>query len=126
MTYLSYLSVALGGAVGAMLRYGLSGWVQSATGFAFPFGTLAVNILGSFVLGAAMQLGTGRFLLSVETRLLITTGFCGSLTTFSTFSYETLVLLEDQQWQSAAGNILLNVVVCLTAAYLGIVTARLL
>ena len=123
---MSYLVVAVGGAVGAMLRYGLSGWVQSASGFTFPFGTLAVNILGSLVLGAVMQLATDRFLFSPEARLFITTGFCGSLTTFSTFSYETLLLLEDQQWQAAAGNILLNVVVCLMAAYLGIVAARML
>jgi CrcB protein len=122
---MTYLSVALGGALGAMLRYGLSGWVQLATGWVLPVGTLAVNILGSFLIGALLQISTDRFLVAPETRLLLVTGFCGGLTTFSTFSYETLVLLEDQQWTAAAGNVLLSVTVCLVATYLGIIAARL-
>lgn len=121
---MSYLSVALGGALGAMLRYGLSGWLHNATGWVFPVGTLAVNVLGSAIIGGVLQLSTERFLVPVELRLLLTTGFCGSLTTFSTFSYETLALLEEQQWAAAAGNIVLNVVLCAVAAYLGVLAAR--
>lgn len=121
---MTYLSVALGGAAGAVLRYGLSGWLHGLTGLLFPIGTLAVNALGSLLIGVLLQLGTERFLFSVETRLLLTTGFCGGLTTFSTFSYETLALLEEQQWGAAAGNVVLNVGVCLAATYGGIVLAR--
>ncbi len=123
---MTYLAVALGGALGALARYGLSGWVHTLTGALFPLGTLAVNAVGSFLIGMALQAATGRFLWSLETRLFLTTGFCGGLTTFSTFSYETLALMEDQQWLAAGGNVLLNVALCLAAAYLGLVTARLL
>ncbi len=119
-----YLSIALGGAAGAMARYALSGWVQSAAGTLFPLGTLAVNVVGSFLLGFILQLSTGRFLVAPETRLFLTTGLCGSLTTFSTFSYETLALLEDQQWGAAGANTLLNLVVCLAAVFAGQVAAR--
>ena len=121
---MTYLSVALGGALGAMLRYGLTGWLQAVTGAVFPVGTLAVNVIGSLIIGALLELGTGRFLMSVETRLLLTTGFCGGLTTFSTFSYETLVLLQGRQWLEAVGNLLLNAIVCIVAAWLGVVLAR--
>lgn len=123
---MTYLAVALGGAIGAVARYGISGWVHGLTGAFFPVGTLAVNIAGSFIIGLILQAATGRFLWSLETRLLLTTGFCGGLTTFSTFSYETLLLLQDQQWLAAGGNTLLNVVICLGAAYLGLVVGRLL
>ncbi|HEX9843174.1 MAG TPA: fluoride efflux transporter CrcB [bacterium] len=121
---MTYLSVAVGGALGAMLRYGLSGWLHTLTGMVFPIGTLAVNVLGSLIIGAVLELSTGRFLLSVEVRLLLTTGFCGGLTTFSTFSYETLELLQGRQWLEAAGNLLLNAVVSIAAAWLGVLLAR--
>lgn len=123
---MAYLAVALGGALGAVARYGLSGWVQHLTGGFFPYGTLAVNVLGSFIIGLALQMATGRFVWSLEARLLLTTGFCGALTTFSTFSYETLALLEDQQWLAAGGNTLLNVLVCLAATWLGLAAGRLI
>lgn len=120
-----YLSIALGGALGAVLRYWLSGVMQALTGSALPVGTLTVNALGSFILGAVMLWSTERFLIPVETRLLLTTGLCGSLTTFSTFSYETLMLIGDQQWGAAAGNVALNAAICLGAVALGVVAARL-
>ena len=121
---MNFLSVALGGAMGAMLRYGLSGWLHTLTGAVFPVGTLAVNIIGSAVIGLVLQLSTERFLMPAELRLLLTTGLCGGLTTFSTFSYETLALLQAQQWLAAAGNVALNVVLCGLAVYLGMVVAR--
>ena len=121
---MTYLAVALGGALGAMARYGISGWVHGATGTVFPLGTLLVNIIGSFVIGIVLQVSTDRFVVSPEMRLFLTTGFCGGLTTFSTFSYETLRLIEDQQWAAAGGNTLLNVVLCLGAVFLGVVVAR--
>jgi len=123
---MNWVAVAVGGALGAVLRYGLSGWVQGVTGAFFPWGTLAVNVLGSFILGAGLHLGTERFLFSTEARLLLTTGFCGSLTTFSTFSFETYSLLEEQQWAAAGGNIALNVALCLAFTYAGVVAARLI
>lgn len=119
-----YLVVALGGAAGAMLRYGLSGWLHELTGMTFPIGTLFVNVLGAFIIGLVLELSTGRFLFSPETRSLLTTGFCGALTTFSTFSFETLSLMQEQQWAAAAGNVLLNVVLCLITVYLGVLLAR--
>lgn len=121
---MNYLVVALGGAVGAMLRYGMSGWVQAVTGLLLPVGTLTVNILGSFIIGAVMEATKGRFLIPDEVRLLLTTGFCGALTTFSTFSYETLALMEQQQWWAAGLNTVLNVVVCLIATTLGVLLVR--
>ncbi len=122
---MNLLAVAVGGALGAMLRYGISGWLQAFTGAAFPLGTLAVNIVGSFVIGLVLQAGTERYLMAPETRLLLTTGLCGGLTTFSTFAWETLRLLEEQQWAAAAGNMALNVALTLLAVWLGVLAARL-
>ncbi|MCZ6558587.1 MAG: fluoride efflux transporter CrcB [SAR324 cluster bacterium] len=123
---MAYLAVALGGAVGAVARYGLSGWLHAVTGALFPVGTLGVNVIGSFLIGLIFQLAGDRFVFSLEARLVLTTGFCGGLTTFSTFSYETLALLEDQQWLAAGGNTLLNVLLCLGATYMGLVAARMI
>jgi CrcB protein len=116
--------VALGGALGAVARYGVSGWVQHATGAFFPYGTLAVNVAGSLILGFVLGLGAGRYLIAPEWRLFLATGFCGGFTTFSTFSYETLALIEDQQWWAAGGNALGSVLACLAATFLGAVVAR--
>lgn len=121
---MAWFYVGLGGALGAISRYWLSGWVQNAAGGFFPFGTLAVNIAGSLIIGFVLGLGAGRFLIAPEWRLLLTTGFCGGFTTFSTFSYETLALIEDQQWWAAGGNVLLSVATCLAAAFLGLMAAR--
>lgn len=120
------LFVALGGAAGALARYGLSGWVQGHSGSLFPVGTLVVNVVGSLLIGFVLQLSTDRFLMAPEWRLFLTTGFCGALTTFSTFSQETLALLQQQQWGAAAANAVLNVGLCLGAAFAGVVVARLL
>lgn len=123
---MALLFVTLGGAVGAASRYLASGWVQSWSGSFFPLGTLAVNVVGSLIIGFVWELTTDRFLVSPEWRLLLTTGFCGGLTTFSTFSHETLALLHDAQWAPAAGNVLLNVLLCLAATFLGLSAAKLL
>jgi CrcB protein len=120
----AWIPVALGGALGAVARYGLSGWVQNASGSLFPFGTLAVNIGGSLVIGFVVGLGAERLLVPPAWRLFLTTGFCGGFTTFSTFSYETLALIEDHQWWAAGGNALVNVVACLAATLLGLAAAR--
>lgn len=93
--------VALGGALGAAARYGLTGWVHAWAGSAFPWGTLSVNAGGSFLLGL-----TVRYLEFVvaapELRAAITVGFLGAFTTFSTYSYETVALLQERAWGRAA------------------------
>jgi CrcB protein len=91
------LMVAAGGAAGAVARYSLSGWVQSLVGSTFPLGTLVVNGLGSFLLGLSVYLFS-NLALSPEVRSMVTIGFLGGFTTFSTFSYEATVLLEGGEW----------------------------
>ena len=94
------------------------------TGRALPFGTLAVNVIGSFLLGLVMEGSLRSTLLSPEVRMGITTGFMGGFTTFSTFSYETVRLIEEGSLLQAGANILLNIVVCLLFAAVGIFVAR--
>ena len=118
------LLVALGGLVGSVARYWLAGWVQSAHGSQFPFGTLVVNVLGSFAIGALMTLSLERGMISPEVRLLLTTGFCGGFTTMSTFSYETLALLREGGTAGAMGNIGLTLALCMLATWLGNVMGR--
>jgi len=89
--------VAVGGALGAVARYGLSGWVQGFLPTSFPLGTMVVNVLGSFLLGLSFYF-LESLALTAEVRSLITIGFLGAFTTFSTFSYEAVVLLEGGEW----------------------------
>ncbi len=91
------LMIAFGGAFGAVARYGLSGWVQSLLDTTFPMGTLVVNVVGSFVLGLSLLLFES-LAWSAELRTLVSIGFLGAFTTFSTFSYEAVVLLEGGEW----------------------------
>lgn len=111
---------------GGLVRYYLSGWMYSFTGRLFPFGTLAVNIIGAYLIGLIMELGLRSTFLPDTLRLGLTVGFLGGLTTFSTFSYETFSLLKDGQFLLAFVNILASVAVCLLFTWLGIVTARIL
>lgn len=98
---MTVLMVALGGAVGAVARWGLGGWVQSLLDTTFPLGTLFVNILGSFLLGFFMPFFES-LAWSSDVRTLVTIGFLGAFTTFSTFSYEAVVLLEGGEWGRGA------------------------
>jgi CrcB protein len=116
--------VASGGLVGSVGRYWLTGVVQAANGSNFPVGTLAVNILGSFILGLVMTLSLERGLISAEVRILLGTGFCGGFTTMSTFSYESLALLQYGSPGGALLNIALTLALCLAAVWLGSLTAR--
>lgn len=112
------LYIALGGAVGALARYGLGGWVQGRTGFGFPLGTLVVNVLGCLLIGFALRyLEAVR--LAPEVRALVGVGVLGAFTTFSTFGYETVALLEDGAWVRAAAYALGSLALGLTAVYLG-------
>lgn len=117
--------ICLGGAAGTGLRYVVSGWVLRSLGTSFPYGTLAVNLAGSFLLGALMHVGLSTEWLSPTLRLAVTTGAMGGFTTYSTFSYETMRLIEDGAWGLASLNVAVTVILCLLAAFAGIATARL-
>lgn len=116
--------VGLGGLVGSVARYLLAGWVQDLNGAQFPFGTLAVNMLGSFILGLVMTLSLERGLISPEVRILLGTGLCGGFTTMSTFSYESIALLQYDNPTAALGNIAVTLAGCLSAVWLGSFVAR--
>jgi len=95
-----YLSIGIGGALGALGRYALSGWVHALLGTAFPWGTLVVNIVGSTALGAVLGISS-QVPVNVEARAFLTIGFLGAFTTFSTFSFEAVTLLRDGGWRLA-------------------------
>lgn len=116
--------VALGSAVGGVARFALASLVQQRVGPNFPFGTLVVNISGSFVLGLVLRYALGTQAITPEVRALITTGFCGGYTTFSTFTYDTMLLLEDGQTSRAGLYVLLSVALSLAGAWLGILGGR--
>jgi CrcB protein len=118
------LFVALGGGVGSVTRYLVSLWAAGRFGAEFPYGTLIVNVAGCFVIGLFMILVTERFMISPHLRLLVTSGFLGGLTTFSSFSFETFGLMQDGAWASAAGNIAANLVTGLLATWFGAMAAR--
>jgi CrcB protein len=118
------LLVAIGGLVGCLARYWLSGVVQRLGDHGFPSGTLAVNILGSLLIGMVMALSLERGLVDERLRILLTTGFCGGFTTMSTFSYETFALLQDGEHLLAIANTGVTFAACLGAVWLGSVIAR--
>lgn len=117
--------VAVGGLVGSVARYWLTGWAQRLSASDFPVGTLAVNLVGSLLIGVFISLSLERGLIGAQTRLLLATGFCGGFTTMSTFSYETLALLRDGQTLLALGNVGGTFAGCLVAVWLGMVLGRL-
>lgn len=115
---MGWLYVAAGGALGAVLRFGLSGWVQQVSGGVFPWGTLAVNVLGSLLLGFAVAwLETAAT--TAEVRQFATVGLLGAFTTFSTFSYEAVALLRDGDPWSAGAYVAGSVLAGLAAVILG-------
>lgn len=116
--------IGLFGAIGCLSRYYLSGWVYNLFGRSFPYGTLAVNITGAYLIGLVMELGLRSALLTPNLRIGLTIGFLGGFTTFSTFSYDTFRLLEDGELFIASQNILLSVFLCLLFTWAGIITAR--
>lgn len=124
MTNLLY--IALGGALGAVSRYLLSGWVSGATGKLFPFGTLLVNVIGCFFLGVVAHVAQTTTLIPKSLNTAVTIGFLGALTTFSTFGYETLKQIEDGAWGGVLANIAANVIVGIAAVWAGIVVGRIL
>ncbi len=122
---MAYLWVAVGSALGGMARYWMTIAVATVTGPSFPWGTIAINILGSFIIGlfAALTGVEGRFTASVEARAFVMTGLCGGYTTFSAFSLQTIALVRDGRWMGAFVNVALSVILCLGAVLLGYVVA---
>ncbi|HIP41769.1 MAG TPA: fluoride efflux transporter CrcB [Campylobacterales bacterium] len=118
MNYSLILSVGIGGFIGAILRFSLSGWVQKLTTSSFPFGTLFVNILGSFLIGF-LFLYFQQINFSAIQKALLITGLLGALTTFSTFSLETLLLIQQEYYVKAFSNIILNVMLSIGATFMG-------
>lgn len=122
----NYFFVMAGAAFGGLLRYVVADLVQKSSKIIFPFGTLSVNIIGSFLLGLIIFILGEREIISPEIRLFLTVGVCGGFTTFSTFSYETLVLFQEAEFLYAAVNIVLNVVLSITAIYLAYLLSKIL
>lgn len=116
--------VAAGSAVGGVARFLVASLIQQRAGPSFPTGTIVVNITGSLLLGFLMKLALSTPAISAEVRMLLTTGFCGGYTTFSTFSYDTLLLLEDGQYGRGALYVVVSVVLSLVAVWLGMAAAR--
>lgn len=121
---LQLLAIAVAGAVGALLRFWMSGWVYGLFGRDFPYGTLAVNVAGSLLMGISFVLLVERLGSAPEWRALVMIGFLGAFTTFSTFSLETVQLLEGGAVGRAMINVLGSVAFCLIATWLGIVLGR--
>ena len=117
----TYVWVAIGSALGGVGRYWLSGLVAQRAGETFPWGTLLVNVSGSFVIGfiAALADPTGRFLISPNSRNFLMVGICGGYTTFSSFSLQTLNLAREGQWLNAGANAILSFALCMVAVWLG-------
>jgi fluoride exporter len=120
---LTYLWIALGSALGGMARFALSTFVAQSVGGVFPWGTFAVNVIGSFVIGVFASAPSN---LSPDARLFITVGLCGGFTTFSSFSLQTLDLIREGHMAAALGNIAGSVVLCLLSVSAGVMAAGLL
>lgn len=120
-----FLLIAVGGAAGSLLRYLVGGAVQRTSAGGFPIGTMFVNVSGCFLIGILLR----QFMnmqLSPELRALLIVGFCGGFTTFSTFSAETLGLIEGGEYGRATSYVILSVVLCLSATFMGMTALRLL
>lgn len=116
--------VALGGAVGSMSRFAFGAMIQRWSGAPFPIGTLVVNVTGSFLLGFLMRYALATSTITPEVRALLTTGFCGGYTTFSTFSYESVALLDSGQYGRAGLYVALSVVLSVLGTVAGLAAAR--
>jgi CrcB protein len=125
---LSYIWIAVGSALGGVARFWVSGIVARQFGETFPWGTLLVNVSGSFVIGffATLTDPEGRFLVAPTFRQFFMIGICGGYTTFSSFSLQTLKLARDGEWLHAGANALLSFVLCMIAVWLGHLLASVL
>jgi CrcB protein len=121
----AYVWIAIGSAIGGVARYWCSGVAARLIGETFPWGTLIVNVVGSFVIGffATLTAPDGRIFASSTTRQFVMVGLCGGYTTFSSFSLQTLNLMNDGEWLQVGANISASVVLCLLAVWIGHVLA---
>ena len=120
----NYFLVAIGAAFGGTLRYWLGGVTQKILPFGFPYGTLVVNVLGSFLLGFLIFYFDTKRLLSPGMKVMLTVGFCGGFTTFSSFSFETINLMRDSEYFLATLNVGLNIFLTLLAVFLSYYLAK--
>ncbi len=121
-----FLAISVAAIVGANLRYLLSRLAARELGPVFPFGTLFINIVGSFIVGFFVIWTSERVLVDPRWRLLVVIGFCGSFTTFSSYAFETMSYLEQGQWALMFANVLSNNLLCLGGALAGMALARVL
>jgi len=121
---LDLLAISVGAIFGANARYVLSRYAARLLGPVFPYGTLIINVLGSFIAGFFIVWTTERVLVDPRWRLLVVVGFCGGFTTFSSFAFETMAYFEQGQWQLMATNFVANNLLCLGAALAGMSLAR--
>ena len=119
-----FLAISLAAIVGANLRYLLSRFAAREFGLLFPYGTLAINVIGSFIVGFFVIWTTERALVDPRWRLLVVVGFCGSFTTFSSYAFETMAYFEQGQWALMLANIFSNNLLCLSGALAGMAVAR--
>jgi len=118
------LVISLGAVLGANARWIVSRYAARILGPVFPYGTLVINVSGSFVVGFFMIWATERVLLDPRWRLLVVVGFCGAFTTFSSFAFETMAYFEQGQWLLMSANLLSNNLLCLAAVLAGMALAR--
>lgn len=118
------LWIAAAGALGTLARYGLGGLMQRLLPWPFPWGTLSVNLVGSFLFGLVWAVAVERTIISADVRIIVLAGFMGAFTTFSTFMFETSELLRNSQWMLAVGNLALQNLAGLIAVFAGWALAR--
>lgn len=125
---ITYLLIALGSALGGVARYGCSSLLARAVGETFPWGTLAVNVTGSFIIGifTALTGPDGRVLIAPDARLFVTVGFCGGYTTFSSFSLQTLTLIRSGEIAAAGLNAGLSLALCMLSVWAGFAAGMLI
>ncbi len=123
---LKTLFVFIGGGIGSVLRYLMSGWVYSIWGSNFPYGTLSVNIVGSFVIGFFLTLAEDKFLVTPDIRVFVAIGIVGGFTTFSTFTFETFKLLKNGSLLIGGLNIVVSMTLALIAVWFGSILAMLI
>lgn len=119
-----FLAISIAAVVGANLRYLISRLAAQEFGSAFPYGTLVINIVGSFIVGFFVIWTTERVLLDPRWRLMVAVGFCGSFTTFSSYAFESMAFFERGQWALMLANIFSNNLLCLGGALAGMAVAR--
>jgi CrcB protein len=123
---LDFLAISLGAIVGANARYFISRFTSKVFGLAFPYGTLLINVTGSFIVGFFMIWTTQRVIVDPRWRLLVVVGFCGGFTTFSSYAYESMAYVEQGQWGLMLTNVIANNLLCLIAALAGMSLAKVL